>query len=89
MFPLLTETSMQAQILIPMANSLCFGLVASTALVLILVPSFFLIYGHMTGLGSGDEGDDEPRDTLPRADLSQPAEIDSVTVDCEQPVNAP
>ena len=50
LFPILTETSMQAQLLIPMANSLCFGLLVGTALVLILVPVFYSIYGRMTGL---------------------------------------
>ncbi len=45
--PILTETSMQAQLLIPMANSLCFGLMLATTLVLILVPTFYSIYGRI------------------------------------------
>ncbi|MFV2068605.1 MAG: efflux RND transporter permease subunit, partial [Pirellulales bacterium] len=61
MLPLLTETSMQAQILIPMANSLCFGLVFSTSLVLVLVPSFFVIYGQLTGRDTVDTIDNGPR----------------------------
>ena len=44
--PILTERSQQAQILIPMANSLCFGLILSTTLVLLLVPVFYSIYGR-------------------------------------------
>lgn len=44
--PILTERSLQAQILIPMANSLCFGLLLSTTLVLFLVPTFYSIYGR-------------------------------------------
>jgi HAE1 family hydrophobic/amphiphilic exporter-1 len=50
LFPILTETSMQAQILIPMANSLCFGLVLATVLVLFLVPTFYRIYGSLLGI---------------------------------------
>ncbi|MEW4526486.1 efflux RND transporter permease subunit [Maioricimonas sp. JC845] len=48
LLPILTEKSFQAQILIPMANSLCFGLMLSTALVLILVPTFYSVYGRFT-----------------------------------------
>ena len=41
--PLLAEKSLQAQVLIPLITSLAFGLVASTAMVLFLVPSLFAI----------------------------------------------
>ncbi len=51
LFPILTETSMQAQMLIPMATSLCFGLLLSTVLVLILVPTFYSIYGRFQRQG--------------------------------------
>ena len=44
LLPILLETSFQAQILIPMATSLSFGLLLATLLVLILVPTFFRIY---------------------------------------------
>ena len=43
--PMLLETSMQAQVLIPMAASLVFGLITGTLLILILVPVFYHIYG--------------------------------------------
>jgi multidrug efflux pump subunit AcrB len=42
--PLLLETSFQAQVLIPMATSLCFGLMLTTLLVLLLVPVMYLVY---------------------------------------------
>jgi multidrug efflux pump subunit AcrB len=48
--PLLFETSLQAQFLIPMAVTMVFGLAAATVLVLILVPSLVGIgsdIGHM------------------------------------------
>ena len=47
LLPILTETSFQAQLLIPMANSLCFGLLLATVLVLFLVPTFYSIYGRL------------------------------------------
>ena len=45
LFPMLLETSMQAQFLIPMAVSLIFGLLFGTLLILLLVPVFYSIYG--------------------------------------------
>jgi multidrug efflux pump subunit AcrB len=42
--PLMTERSFQAQLLIPMAASLAFGLMLATFLVLLLVPTFYLLY---------------------------------------------
>ncbi|MCO6453981.1 MAG: efflux RND transporter permease subunit [Pirellulaceae bacterium] len=47
--PMLLETSFQAQVLVPMATSLCFGLLVATALVLVLVPSFYIVYLRTTG----------------------------------------
>jgi HAE1 family hydrophobic/amphiphilic exporter-1 len=47
LLPLMLERSLQAQILIPMAVSLCFGLLVTTFLVLFLVPTFYSIYGKL------------------------------------------
>ena len=44
LFPILTETSLQATLLIPMAASLCFGLAIGTIMILYLVPVFYRIY---------------------------------------------
>ena len=44
LFPILTETSLQATLLIPMAASLCFGLAVGTVMILYLVPVFYRIY---------------------------------------------
>ncbi|MEJ1365013.1 MAG: efflux RND transporter permease subunit, partial [Candidatus Sedimenticola sp. (ex Thyasira tokunagai)] len=41
--PLLMEKSMQAQVLIPLATSIVFGLLATTVLVLLVVPAMFSI----------------------------------------------
>ncbi|MCP4345232.1 MAG: efflux RND transporter permease subunit [Desulfobacterales bacterium] len=45
--PLLSEKSMQAQILIPLAASIIFGIMASTVLVLVVVPSLYTILGDL------------------------------------------
>jgi HAE1 family hydrophobic/amphiphilic exporter-1 len=49
LLPILTETSFQAQMVIPMAVSLCFGLSLATLLVLVLVPTFYSIYANIVG----------------------------------------
>ncbi len=43
LLPIISETSLQAQILVPLVTSLAFGLVASTLLVLFVVPSIYAI----------------------------------------------
>jgi len=45
LLPLLAERSLQAQILIPLACSIVFGLIVSTVLVLMVVPSLYGILG--------------------------------------------
>jgi len=45
--PLLMETSLQAQILIPLAASIVFGIGTSTLLVLFVVPSIYAILGDL------------------------------------------
>ena len=44
LLPLMLEQSLQAQVLIPLVTSLCFGLLASTVLVLIAVPVLYAIF---------------------------------------------
>jgi multidrug efflux pump subunit AcrB len=48
--PLLFETSLQAQFLIPMALTLVFGLAVSTFVVLLLVPALIMIQGDIGSL---------------------------------------
>jgi multidrug efflux pump subunit AcrB len=43
LLPILLERSFQAQFLIPMAISICFGLLAATVLTLLYVPALYLI----------------------------------------------
>ncbi len=47
LLPLLSEKSLQAQILIPLAVSIVFGMMASTFLVLIVIPSLYAIFGDL------------------------------------------
>ncbi len=49
--PLLLETSLQAQILIPLAASLAFGLTSATVIALFLVPSIYCILDDYRLLG--------------------------------------
>jgi len=62
LFPLLLERSFQAQFLVPMAVSLCFGLMVATFLTLLYVPALYLIVQDITNLVKGREG---------RADVSK------------------
>lgn len=43
LMPLLLEKSLQAQVLIPIAVSICFGLLASTLLILLVLPALYVI----------------------------------------------
>jgi len=47
LLPLLAERSLQAQILIPLAASIVFGLLASTVLVLLVLPAMYSILGDI------------------------------------------
>lgn len=47
LLPLMAERSMQAQIMIPLACSIVFGLVAATLLVLLVIPALYSILGDM------------------------------------------
>ncbi|MCK4766790.1 MAG: efflux RND transporter permease subunit, partial [Desulfobacula sp.] len=57
LFPLLLETSFQAQFLIPMAVSISFGLMAATVLTLVFVPSLYVVINDTVGIFIA--GDDE------------------------------
>ncbi|MGB1815823.1 MAG: efflux RND transporter permease subunit, partial [Rubripirellula sp.] len=60
LFPILLETSIQAQILIPMATSIAFGELFATLIVLYLVPVTYSLYwsagGRFTTTDSEDHG---------------------------------
>ena len=43
LFPIMFEKSLQAQVIIPMAISLAFGIIFATVITLLLIPSLYLI----------------------------------------------
>ena len=59
LMPLLLEKSLQAQILIPLATSLAFGLATATIAALFLVPAVYSILDDMGWLGALDAEVDE------------------------------
>ena len=60
LMPLLLERSLQAQILIPLAASIAFGLTAATLVALFLVPAVYCILDDFNLLGKlHDESDEE------------------------------
>jgi len=79
LLPLLLEKSFQAQFLVPMATAMAFGLMTTTALVLILVPVMYSFFGtsarenhqdeYLAGHGPDDRGaagpDDDEQEWLP------------------------
>jgi multidrug efflux pump subunit AcrB len=68
LFPLLLETSFQARFLIPMAVSICFGLLAATALTLVYVPSLYMILRDITVkvTGAAPTDQESSRSRMPR-----------------------
>jgi HAE1 family hydrophobic/amphiphilic exporter-1 len=56
--PLLLEKSLQAQILIPLAASLAFGLMSATLIALFLVPAIYCILDDFNALGQIDSHSD-------------------------------
>ena len=52
--PLLFEQSVQAQILIPLATSIIFGIATSTVLVLFVIPCLYTIFEDFTGKAVND-----------------------------------
>ncbi|MEA2039923.1 MAG: efflux RND transporter permease subunit [Thermodesulfobacteriota bacterium] len=54
--PLLSERSLQAQFLIPLATSIVFGLLASTVLVLIVIPVMYTILGDFGLISPNSKG---------------------------------
>ncbi len=62
LFPILLETSIQAQILIPMATSIAFGELFATLIVLYLVPVTYSLYWSAGGRFSAAESEQDQSD---------------------------
>jgi len=76
LLPILVEKSFQAQIVIPMAASICFGLMAATVLILVLIPAFYSVYGRFV-LGEKvvmAPSHPGPPDSLPEPPTPEPVE---------------
>lgn len=54
LLPLMFETSLQAQILVPIAISICFGLLASTTLVLLVIPAMYVVLSDLGLIATPD-----------------------------------
>jgi hydrophobic/amphiphilic exporter-1 (mainly G- bacteria), HAE1 family len=65
LLPLLTETSLQAQILIPLITSLAFGLFAATLLILLLMPALYTIFDDFGWAKLPEEVELPPVNTQP------------------------
>ena len=63
--PLLLEKSLQAQILIPLAASLAFGLATATIAALFLVPAIYSILDDLGWLGALEEEHEESEKSVP------------------------
>ena len=61
LLPLLTERSLQAQILIPLATSVAFELMSSTVLVLLVIPSLYAILDDIGLTAASDRDYGSPR----------------------------
>ncbi len=73
LLPMLTETSFQAQLLVPMANSLCFGLILATLLILVMVPVFYLLYYRLVFGEDYQPSDHDEYDEPAEAHTEEPA----------------
>ncbi len=60
LLPLLTETSLQAQVLLPLVTSLVFGLFSATLLVLVMVPTLYVILDDYGLTRAVEEGEAAP-----------------------------
>lgn len=54
LLPLMSERSLQAQVLIPLACSIVFGLLATTLLVLFVIPAFYSVLADLKLIGKQD-----------------------------------
>ncbi|MCB9754496.1 MAG: efflux RND transporter permease subunit [Myxococcales bacterium] len=60
LIPLLFERSQQAQTLIPVATSIVFGILASTLLLLVVLPAMYAILGDLGLTAAREHAHDEP-----------------------------
>jgi HAE1 family hydrophobic/amphiphilic exporter-1 len=61
LLPLLAERSLQAQVLIPLAISIAFGLLSSTLLVLLVVPAMYAIFSDFGWTTAPVQVEEQPK----------------------------
>ncbi len=71
LLPLLFEQSLQAQILITLVISTAFGLMASTVLVILVIPCMYVILGDLGLLAAKPGSENEPLKEPAAAVLSE------------------
>jgi len=74
LLPLLSERSLQAQVLIPLVTSIVFGLLASTLLVLLVVPALFSILDDLGGIAETPQTARDDATGTPKLDQRPPSE---------------
>ena len=75
LLPLLLETSLQAKVVIPLAISVAFGLTTATAMVIFVIPAFYLVL-HDVGLFHRHEELTAPTPATAEPQNSLPPETD-------------
>ena len=63
LMPMIFETSVQAQFLIPMAISLAFGIIFATGITLLLIPTLYVVLADIHRLLEGKQGEEVAGDT--------------------------
>ena len=74
-FPLITESSLQAQFLIPLAVSIGFGVLFGTVIMVLAVPSLFIAQAHLFGTFRSAEKARKP-DSQAEPDEVEPPALD-------------
>mgnify|MGYP001799921455 CR=1 FL=1 len=86
-FPLIMETSLQAQFLIPLAVSIGFGVLFGTVIVILSVPAIFIVQARITGavarmLGGGPQPQSDMEAPKTQAvERAQPTQITKVAAE--------
>lgn len=77
LIPMITETSVQARFLVPMAISLGFGVLFATFIILLLVPAYYMMLEDFIGLGRRLVGPKRVVEIQPVAPSDAPDSTDS------------
>ena len=79
LLPLLSERSLQAQVLIPLVTSIVFGLLASTLLVLFVVPALFSVFADLRMTSAAKIREEASESAAPSEPSSSPSATATAT----------